>query len=186
MNVLFATSNKGKLEEVQQILGDRVQVSSVDIDLPELQGASAEEIAIEKAKMAFRLVRHPVLIEDTSLCFDAMGGLPGPYIKWFLEKLGHDGLNRMLRGFDDDAAHACCMFAYCESPEKVLMFSGTCRGRIVAARGNNGFGWDPIFEVRGEAQHNGKTFAELTKQEKNEISHRSKALNALHEHFSRT
>ena len=52
------------------------------------------------------------MTEDTSLCFNALGGLPGPYIKWFLEKLGHDGLNRMLAGFDDKTAYAQCIFAY--------------------------------------------------------------------------
>jgi hypothetical protein len=52
------------------------------------------------------------MVEDTSLCFNAMGGLPGPYIKWFLKKLGHDGLNRMLAGFEDKTAYAQCIFAY--------------------------------------------------------------------------
>ena len=53
-----------------------------------------------------------VMVEDTSLCFNAYGGLPGPYIKWFLKNLGHDGLNRMLAGFDDKTAYAQCIFAY--------------------------------------------------------------------------
>lgn len=52
------------------------------------------------------------MVEDTSLCFNAMGGLPGPYIKWFLQKLGHDGLNRMLAGFEDKTGYAQCIFAY--------------------------------------------------------------------------
>ena len=52
------------------------------------------------------------MVEDTSLCFNACGGLPGPYIKWFLAKLGHDGLNRMLVGFDDKSAYAQCIFAF--------------------------------------------------------------------------
>lgn len=53
-----------------------------------------------------------VMVEDTSLCFNACGGLPGPYIKWFLAKLGHDGLNRMLAGFEDKSAYAQCIFAF--------------------------------------------------------------------------
>lgn len=52
------------------------------------------------------------MVEDTSLCFNACGGLPGPYIKWFLAKLGHDGLNRMLVGFEDKTAYAQCIFAF--------------------------------------------------------------------------
>ena len=53
-----------------------------------------------------------VMVEDTSLCFNAMGGLPGPYIKWFLQKLGHEGLNKMLAGFEDKTGYAQCIFAY--------------------------------------------------------------------------
>lgn len=53
-----------------------------------------------------------VFVEDTCLCFNAYKGLPGPYVKWFLEKLGHDGLNRMLHGFDDKTGYALCTFAY--------------------------------------------------------------------------
>jgi inosine triphosphate pyrophosphatase len=52
------------------------------------------------------------MVEDTCLCFNALQGLPGPYIKWFLGKLGHDGLNRMLHGFEDKTAYAQCTFAY--------------------------------------------------------------------------
>jgi inosine triphosphate pyrophosphatase len=52
------------------------------------------------------------MVEDTSLCYNAYGGLPGPYIKWFLKKLGHEGLNAMLAGFEDKSAYAQCIFAY--------------------------------------------------------------------------
>ena len=67
----------------------------------------------------------PVIIEDTSLCFNALGGLPGVYIKWFLEKLGHDGLNRLLAGFEDKSAYAQCVFAFCPGPKaNVEVFAG--------------------------------------------------------------
>ena len=102
--VRFATGNKKKLEEVVAILAAGpggpsslpFVVEAAKLDLPELQGACAEEICREKCRWAARQAGGPVMVEDTSLCFNAMGGLPGPYIKWFLEKLGHDGLNRML------------------------------------------------------------------------------------------
>ena len=58
------------------------------------------------------------MVEDTSLCFNAYGGLPGPYIKWFLKNLGHEGLNKMLAGFEDKSAYAQCIFAY--SPGRLL------------------------------------------------------------------
>eukprot|EP00529_Nitzschia_sp_RCC80_P001324 CAMPEP_0113517278 /NCGR_PEP_ID=MMETSP0014_2-20120614/42141_1 /TAXON_ID=2857 /ORGANISM="Nitzschia sp." /LENGTH=93 /DNA_ID=CAMNT_0000414399 /DNA_START=56 /DNA_END=333 /DNA_ORIENTATION=- /assembly_acc=CAM_ASM_000159 len=71
------------------------EITNKKIDLPELQGDPVE-IAKEKCRLASKQVNGPVFTEDTSLCFNALNGLPGPYIKWFLESLGHDGLNRML------------------------------------------------------------------------------------------
>jgi inosine triphosphate pyrophosphatase len=105
--VRFATGNKKKLEEVVAILAAGpggpeslpFVVEAAKLDLPELQGECAEEICREKCRWAARQAGGAVMVEDTSLCFNAMGGLPGPYIKWFLEKLGHDGLNRMLGEF---------------------------------------------------------------------------------------
>lgn len=86
-------------------------VKAANLDLPELQG-EPKEIAKEKCRLAAEQVGGAVMVEDTSLCFNAMGGLPGPYIKWFLQKLGHDGLNRMLAGFEDKTGYAQCIFAY--------------------------------------------------------------------------
>eukprot|EP00898_Chlorokybus_atmophyticus_P000362 jgi/Chlat1/1326/Chrsp118S08660 len=100
--------------------------------------------------------------------------------KWFLEKLGHDGLNTMLSGFDDKTAYALCVFSYLESPEsEPVTFSGRTEGRIVPARGPPDFGWDPIFEPDGYEQ----TYAEMPKEEKNKISHRGRALELVRQHL---
>jgi len=67
----------------------------------------------------------PAITEDTALCFDALGGLPGPYIKWFLQGVGLEGLNRMLEGFPEKSAKAICTFAYCEGPDsEPILFQG--------------------------------------------------------------
>lgn len=148
--------------------------------VPEYQG-DPEEITREKAKLAAEKVQGAVLIEDTSLCFNALKGLPGPYVKWFLDKIGLDGLNKLLVGFDDKSAYAQCLFAYCPGPNREpILFDGRCSGRIVSARGPNAFGWDPIFEVDGT----GKTFAEMDKNQKNLISHRSRALSLVKDYFA--
>ncbi|CAN6476944.1 unnamed protein product [Victoria cruziana] len=89
--VTFVTGNAKKLEEVRAILGHYIPFQSLKLDLPELQG-EPEEISKEKARLAARKVNGPVLVEDTCLCFNALGGLPGPYIKWFLQKIGHEGI----------------------------------------------------------------------------------------------
>jgi inosine triphosphate pyrophosphatase len=115
--IRFATSNAKKLQEVKEILAAGTQapgfqIEGISIDVPELQG-EPEEIAAEKCKLAARALGDgPVIVEDTCLCYNALGGLPGPYIKWFLQKLGHDGLNRLLAGFEDRSAYAQCTFSF--------------------------------------------------------------------------
>ena len=82
--------------------------------MPELQGASLEEIATKKVESAYALLGTPVIVEDTALCFNALGGLPGAYVKWFSEAVGSAGLARMLDGFECRDAEAVCTMAYHE------------------------------------------------------------------------
>jgi len=172
----FVTGNQKKLEEVQQIMkGLPFTVVSKKVDLPELQG-EPEDIALEKCKLAVKEVKGPVIVEDTCLCFNGLKGLPGPYIKWFLEKLGLEGLNKLLAGFPDKTAYALCVFAFCQGEEhKPQLFVGKCPGKIVMPQGDNNFGWDPIFMPDGYEQ----TYAQMDKAIKNEISHRSRSLALL-------
>uniref|UniRef100_A0AAQ4S0F7 XTP/dITP diphosphatase n=1 Tax=Gasterosteus aculeatus aculeatus TaxID=481459 RepID=A0AAQ4S0F7_GASAC len=125
-SVVFVTGNAKKLEEVVQILGDKFPLKLVSrkIDLPEYQG-EPDEISIQKCKEAARQVDGPVVVEDTCLCFRALGGLPGPYIKWFLDKLQPEGLYKLLAGFEDKSAWALCTFAFCAGrDEPVQLFRG--------------------------------------------------------------
>jgi len=178
--ISFVTGNANKLRETQAILGNLIPLVAVKLDLPELQG-EPDDISREKARLAAQRVKGPVLVEDTCLCFNGLQGLPGPYIKWFLEKLGHEGLNKLLVGFEDKSAYAICNFAYCEGPEaEPILFKGICPGKIVMPRGPKDFGWDPIFQPDGFEQ----TFAEMDKSVKNSISHRSKALAELKKFFA--
>jgi len=168
--ITFITGNAKKLEEVIAIFGSDLpfQLISQELDLPELQG-EPEEVALEKCKLAAARVKGPVMVEDTSLCFNALGGLPGVYIKWFLSKLGHSGLNNMLAAYEDKSAYAQCIFAVSFSPDEAPeVFIGRTPGRIVAARGPTDFGWDPVFQPEGFEE----TYAELPKDIKNTISHR--------------
>ncbi|KAK9671710.1 hypothetical protein RND81_12G049500 [Saponaria officinalis] len=178
--VTFVTGNPKKLEEVKAILGQSIPFQSLKIDLPELQG-EPEDISKEKARLAAIQVNGPVLVEDTCLCFSALKGLPGPYIKWFLEKIGHEGLNNMLKAYEDKSAYALCVFSLALGPNSdPLTFVGKTMGKIVAARGPTDFGWDPIFQPDGYEE----TYAEMLKEEKNKISHRYKALELVKSHFA--
>ncbi|EDO44293.1 predicted protein [Nematostella vectensis] len=181
-SLVFVTGNQNKLKEVVAILGDAFpwKVESKDIDLPEFQG-EPDEISEEKCKIAAIKIAGPVIVEDTCLCFNAFGGLPGPYIKWFLKKLGPEGLHRMLTGWEDKTAYALCTFAYSSGKpdDPVLLFRGKTMGQIVEPRGPRNFGWDPCFQPDGFHQ----TYAEMASEVKNGISHRGKALQALKDHF---
>jgi len=169
----FITGNKNKLVEVKAILGDTVDLRSQSLDLVEIQG-TIEEVSTDKCRRAAETVNGPVLVEDTSLCFNALKGLPGPYIKWFMEAIGHEGLNKLLAAYPDKSAQAVCTFAYCEGHGcEPIIFQGRTDGKIVQARGPTRFGWDPIFEYEGQ------TYAEMDKDVKNKISHRFKALEKL-------
>lgn len=150
------------------------------IDLPEYQG-EPDEISIQKCQEAARQVQGPVLVEDTCLCYNALGGLPGPYIKWFLEKLKPEGLHQLLAGFEDKSAYALCTFALStgDPSQPVRLFRGRTSGQIVAPRGCRDFGWDPCFQPDGYEQ----TYAEMPKAEKNAVSHRFRALLELQEYF---
>lgn len=192
--ITFVTGNKKKLEEVKRILsssdvsGDLpFHITNHKIDLPELQGDPVE-VATEKCKLAAEaLGGQPVVTEDTSLCYNALHGLPGPYIKWFLDKCGHDGLNRMLDGYEDKSGYAQTVVACTTTgrAEDIVVFDGRTNGTIVRARGALDFGWDPIFEPK-EQQQGGdkkKTYAEMSGEEKDGISHRSRAFLQLREYL---
>eukprot|EP00300_Choanocystis_sp_HF-7_P028642 c34455_g1_i1.p1 GENE.c34455_g1_i1~~c34455_g1_i1.p1 ORF type:complete len:203 (-),score=39.43 c34455_g1_i1:26-607(-) len=171
----FVTGNANKLRETAALLGDVFALTSAKVDLDELQGEPAD-VAVSKCRAAALVVQGPVICEDTSLSFNALHGLPGVYIKWFLDKLGHEGLNNMLAAYDDKSANARCIFTYCEGPGgEVKLFEGICPGRIVPARGPPDFGWDPVFLPDGFDQ----TFAEMDKATKASISHRGRALEKL-------
>jgi inosine triphosphate pyrophosphatase len=168
--VTFVTGNKNKLREAEGILG--VKLLSQTIDLPELQFETSDQVAIYKAQEAARLVGGPVLIDDTALHFHALGGLPGAYIRPFIEKLGPANLARLLSGFDDKSATVTCSIGYCAGPgSEAIVFTGSVDGSIVEPKGGGGFGFDPIFRPNGFE----KTYAELSEAEKNGVSHRALA-----------
>ena len=177
----FVSGNKNKLKELNQIINAHIpdiEVKQLDIDLPELQG-SPEDIVKEKLKIALEKAKDlegPVLVEDTSLCFNAYNGLPGAYIKYFLKEIKPEGLYKMACAFDDHSAYAQSIYGLQKNEkEEPKLFIGKTDGEIVSPKGDNNFGWDPCFKPSCSK----KTFAEMNEKEKNKISHRGKSTRAM-------
>jgi non-canonical purine NTP pyrophosphatase (RdgB/HAM1 family) len=173
VRIVLVTGSSGKAREASEILGSDIE--HVELDLPEIQAATVEDVAREKAREAFRRLERACVVEDSALGFAAWGGLPGPYVKWFERAAGLEALCRSLDGFSDRRATARCVLAFRSETEQ-LTAVGRLDGSIAREpRGNGGFGWDAIFVPAGDT----RTFAEMSALEKNAISHRRKAWEAL-------
>jgi non-canonical purine NTP pyrophosphatase (RdgB/HAM1 family) len=144
MNVTFVTENQHKAEYLSKMFD--IAFDHQKLNLEELQTTNLAEIARHKANQAYDILKVPVLIDDVSLGFDALEGLPGPFIKFFTEiNDGLEKLCRMLDGLQDRNAVATCVMAYCDETG-VEIFQKSLKGTISDhPKGDGGFGWDKIF-----------------------------------------
>jgi inosine triphosphate pyrophosphatase len=171
MALYFITGSKNKFAEIRAIVP---YIEQLEIDLPELQELDPHTILSAKLSEARKHHTGALIVEDTSLYFDGMNGLPGPFIKWFLQALEFEGLAK-LAAYYGGAATAKTLIAYADETGTVEFFEGEVKGTIVPPRQLSGFGWDAIFVPEGYD----KTFAELGLEEKNKISMRRKAAEKL-------
>ena len=168
--IFLVTGNKNKLREWQEVLPANIQIDTVDVDLDEIQSDNPEVIVADKARRAYEKVGKPVVVEDVEAGLEKLGGLPGPFIKYFLKKMGNDALYQ-LAGQEGERATISCTIGYYDGKE-LLTVRGNINGTVVAPRGNDGFGFDVTFVPDGETQ----TYAEMDVAKKNSLSHRYKAI----------
>lgn len=186
MKFVLASHNKNKLRELQEILGglgvEVVLQSELGLDLePEETGTTFTENALLKARAVMEASGLPAIADDSGLCVDALQGAPGVYSA----RYGGEGLTDqeryllVLRGAAGQFPRTCrfqCAVCCCFPDGKVLTAEGKCEGTVAfTPMGEGGFGYDPIFFVPKLK----KTFAQLTPEEKNAISHRGQALRAF-------
>ena len=168
--ILVITGNQGKANEISAITG--LTVEAKKLELPEIQSLSVEEVAKEKAKTAYEIVRQPILVDDTGMSIEVLNGLPGALIVWFLDSLGPQGVLDIIANKKNRKASVSTCIAYADA-NGVQTFVGTVNGTIpIEPRGDDGFGYDPIFVPEGQ----NKSYAEMSVNEKNEISMRKIAL----------
>lgn len=172
----YITSNQKKFEEAQHIFYDW-DLEQVNIDLTEIQGDRFEVIRA-KAKEALRIVQRPLIVEDVSLCCPAIGGLPGPYVKAFLQTIGDQGIYELIHKYSDHSVEVICVVAYITPHKEPIVFEGIVNGTIVAPRGSTRhgvFSWNPIVQPNDSD----KTYGEMTIEETSKCSMRFLALSKL-------
>lgn len=189
--LILATRNPGKCREMQAMLGDAVRVQSLDAfpNAPETveDGDTFEANAIKKAREIAEYTGLPALADDSGLVVDALDGAPGICSARYAGQRATDEANNLklianLRGIPEDqrAARFCCAMALAIPGGLVQTVQATWEGRVLTVpRGNNGFGYDPLFYV---PTHN-CTSAQLPAEQKNLLSHRGQALRAISPHI---
>ncbi len=174
-----------KVAEIEEIIGDLVETEMFGdyarVDIPEF-GRSLFDNSFTKAAFAYRLSGKPSLADDSGLFVDSLDGEPGIYSARY-GKNDKDRILRLLKNLEhqkDRRAAFRVVFVYYFADGKYRIFEGECAGRIAHhARGQSGFGYDPVFVPKGYD----KTFAELGPGLKNRISHRAKALQKFREYL---
>lgn len=173
MDITFITGNEHKATYVADWLG--LPIAHKKLDLDELQTLDLHTLVDHKVRQAYDIVKTPVLIEDAQLVFAAMGNLPGPFIKFFVEELGVGGVARLLDAFDDRRASGRICYALYDG-KHTYYFEGEMSGTIARLpRGNGGFGFDRIFINEGYTQTRG----EMSDDDYAKTSYRKQALDKL-------
>ena len=178
-DLVFVTGNIDKVTLLEQFLG--YKVTHRDLDLPEIQSLDVKAIVYQKTLDAYKVLKKPVLVDDASLSINALGGLPGPLVKFFLKAVGGEGICRMVDGHDDRSATTSLLFGLYDGKD-FYSFEAEVSGSISQSpRGNisklTKMGWNPIFIPTGQD----KTVAEMPESQLAEYTPRGHAAKKLAE-----
>lgn len=174
MEIYFATSNKNKLREAKEIIGNSMELKQFEFKHNEIRSDSIEEIALEAVEKAYLKLQKPVFVEDSGLFIKSLNGFPGTYSAWVQKKIGNKGILDLLKEMGDRKAEFRCCVAYFDGKDRKT-FLGSVKGGIsTEIRGEGGFGYDPIFIPQGKEL----TFAQSIDLKK-ALSHRYNAIITL-------
>jgi non-canonical purine NTP pyrophosphatase (RdgB/HAM1 family) len=170
---VLVTANRGKIAEARRLAGPELE--AVELDLPEIQSLDLQEVLRHKGDEAWRRLARPLVVEEAGLDLAALGGFPGPLVKWMLAATAAEGVARVALALDNPRAVARAALYY-RDPHRTLIAEGSVSGVLVLpGRGDQGFGWDPVFQPDGSL----RTFGELSGPEKDALSHRGRAWRRL-------
>lgn len=173
--ITLVTGNPGKLKEWQAILPKNSDIELVthELDLPEIQSMNLQAIVEDKLRRAYDIIKVPVIVEDVAAGLDKLGGLPGPFFKFFEKELGPTALLQLAKASGEPLTIVCTIGYY--DGTHFVYSKGDLRGTVAEPRGKNGFGFDAVVLPNGED----RTFAEMSLEEKNVISHRGQAIRQM-------
>jgi XTP/dITP diphosphohydrolase len=183
--IFFATGNINKFNEARSILSTHgFAVALLRLKGDEIQSDSLKEIAKAAARNAFKISNLPLFVEDAGLFIDMLGGFPGPYAAYAYKTINNSGILRLMENVKDRRAQFRSVIAYIdEALCDPQCFNGESNGEITQTErktaGKSSFGFDPIFQP----SESSKSFAEMTLEEKNGFSHRSKAIEKFAEWY---
>ena len=177
MKLKVITSNPGKVEEFRRAFADfGMEMEHAHIPYDEIQTSELEEVVRAGMKELRAQGLRDFIIDDSGMFVDALKGFPGVYSAYVQKTISNPGILTLMEGVEDrGAVFKCCIG--CDIDGETFIVTGECRGTILEeARGDGGFGYDPIFSPDGR-----RSFAEITTEEKNTMSHRGNAFRLLRE-----
>ena len=179
----FVTSNIHKCQEARRVLFKyKIATAKLRVGAVEIQDDNLENIAEASVLDAVKNCGLPIFVEDAGLFIEALKGFPGPYSKYVYNTIGTKGILKQMKNIEKRDAYFQSVIAFNSPDEQPTCFRGKVDGKIsLQERGTSGFGYDPIFEPTAG---DGRTFAEMTLNEKNGYSHRAEALRKFAEWYS--
>lgn len=180
--IYFITGNNSKFNEIQKLFQKEdlsYELKQNTIKTTEIQAYSVKEVALFKLNSVRGKMNNSFFIEDAGFFVDVpLNGFPGVYSKYVLNTIGNKGILDLIKDYNDTKAHfKAVIVLYFQPSNEILIFEGIVEGRVAEnIRGRGGFGFDPIFIPK---EFPNRTFAELTIEEKNSVSHRGKAWRKL-------
>jgi XTP/dITP diphosphohydrolase len=179
---IFVTSNVHKFQEAHRVLSKyKIATAMLRVEAVEIQYDNPENIAKASAIDAVKNCGLPIFVEDAGIFIKALKGFPGPYSSYVYRTVGTKGILKLMKNIENRDAYFQAVIAFSSPEEQPICFTGKVKGKIsLKEQGTSGFGYDPIFEP---SKGDGRTFAEMTTEEKNQYSHRADALRKFAEWY---
>ena len=176
ITIYLVTQNKHKYLEAKSILREAgIELRMLDQKKEEIQSPDVEEIALHAARKAHKNTGLPVIVDDTALYIQSLNGFPGPFASYVYKTIGLKGILKLLEDKEDRRACFKTSIALVSKNMEITFNGETCGIITRSPLGDKGFGYDPIFMPEGAT----KTYAQMSIEEKNKYSHRSKALRKM-------